>query len=182
MTNEEKQKYIDAISTKMRSIAEECDENLQFEYDVLKLALAALTAQPVKVDDSMALAFHKALNDGGVGHEDLEEIKVGLEAALCNIPRPAPVAEPAGLVPVPPEFLSAEQNSQGMFELSEDCMTRLAIALSQQAKGLVIKPGHALVPVEPTAAMYEAGDQQLTTKQVWYAMLAAAPEVVSSKR
>jgi hypothetical protein len=51
MTNEEKQKYIDAISTKMRSIAEECDENLQFEYDVLKLALAALTAQPVKLMD-----------------------------------------------------------------------------------------------------------------------------------
>lgn len=43
MTNEEKQKYIDAISTKMRSIAEGCDESLQFEYDVLKLALAALT-------------------------------------------------------------------------------------------------------------------------------------------
>lgn len=48
MTNEEKQKYIDAISTQMRSIAEECDENLQFEYDVLKLALASLTAQAVK--------------------------------------------------------------------------------------------------------------------------------------
>ncbi|VXB51544.1 hypothetical protein PANT111_150126 [Pantoea brenneri] len=90
---------------------------------------------------------------------------------------PAPAADLAELVPVPPEFLSAEQNSQGMFELSEDCMTRLAIALSQQAKGLVIKPGHALAPVEPTAAMYEAGDQQLTTKQVWNAMLAAAPEV-----
>lgn len=54
MTNEEKQKYIDAISTKMRSIAEECDENLQFEYDVLRLALAALTAQPVKLPGSFS--------------------------------------------------------------------------------------------------------------------------------
>lgn len=61
--------------------------------EVARIALAALTAPPVKVDDSMALAFHKALNDGGVGHEDLEEIKVGLEAAFCNIPRPAPAAD-----------------------------------------------------------------------------------------
>lgn len=32
-----------------------------------------------------------------------------------------------------------------------------------------------LVPVEPTAEMYDAGDMQLATKQVWDAMLAAAP-------
>lgn len=47
MTNEDKQTMADAISTKMRSIADECDENLQFEYDVYKLALAALTTKPV---------------------------------------------------------------------------------------------------------------------------------------
>ncbi len=34
------------------------------------------------VDDAMALAFHQALNDGGIGHSDLEEIKTGLRAAL----------------------------------------------------------------------------------------------------
>lgn len=51
LTAEERQKYIDAISTKMRSIAEECDESLQYEYDVLKLALVTLTAQPVKLPD-----------------------------------------------------------------------------------------------------------------------------------
>ncbi len=33
-----------------------------------------------------------------------------------------------------------------------------------------------MVPVEPTAAMYDAGDKQLATKQVWDAMLAAAPK------
>lgn len=66
---------------------------------IAQIALATLTATPVKVDDSMALAFHKALNDGGVGHEDLEEIKVGLEAALCNIPRPAPAADLSAMVP-----------------------------------------------------------------------------------
>src|SRR5471030_11559 len=38
--------------------------------------------QKLVVSDSMALAFHQALNDGGIGHSDLEEIKVGLRAAL----------------------------------------------------------------------------------------------------
>lgn len=35
--------------------------------------------------------------------------------------------------------------------------------------------GWRMVPVEPTAEMYDAGDKQLATKQVWDAMLAAAP-------
>lgn len=36
--------------------------------------------------------------------------------------------------------------------------------------------GWVMVPVEPTAEMYDAGDRQLATKQVWDAMLAAAPQ------
>ncbi|MDU3156446.1 MAG: hypothetical protein E7B34_12365 [Hafnia alvei] len=39
----------------------------------------------------------------------------------------------------------------------------------------VIPDGWKLVPIEPTAEMYEAGDKQITTKQVWDSMLAAAP-------
>ena len=39
----------------------------------------------------------------------------------------------------------------------------------------VIPDGYALVPIEPTKEMYDAGDRQLTTKQVWDAMIAAAP-------
>ncbi len=39
-----------------------------------------------------------------------------------------------------------------------------------------LRDGWVAVPVEPTAAMYEAGDQQLATKQVWDAMIAAAPQ------
>lgn len=41
--------------------------------------------------------------------------------------------------------------------------------------------GWVAVPVEPTAEMYDAGDRQLATKQVWDAMIAAAPqqEVIS---
>ncbi|HEI9849576.1 TPA: hypothetical protein SLN67_002611 [Serratia marcescens] len=50
-------------------------------------------AQPVAITDEMALAFHRALNDGGIGEADLEEIKVGLRGALCNFTAPpAPAA------------------------------------------------------------------------------------------
>ncbi|WP_154914058.1 DUF551 domain-containing protein [Klebsiella grimontii] len=61
------------------------------------------------------------------------------------------------MVPVPDEFLSAEQNASGMFELSEDCMCRLAVALSQQSKGLVTPPGYVMVPKEPTDEMISSG-------------------------
>jgi len=40
----------------------------------------------------------------------------------------------------------------------------------------VIPDGWVMVPVEPTAEMYDAGDRQLATKQVWDAMIAAAPQ------
>ncbi|WGL77914.1 hypothetical protein [Serratia marcescens] len=56
------------------------------------LLTANREAQPVAVTDEMALAFHRALNDGGIGESDLEEIKVGLRGALCSItvlPAPA---------------------------------------------------------------------------------------------
>lgn len=40
----------------------------------------------------------------------------------------------------------------------------------------VVPEGWTLAPIEPTSRMYDAGDRQLTTKQVWDAMLAAAPQ------
>ncbi|HBV2717481.1 TPA: hypothetical protein MDT29_000887 [Klebsiella pneumoniae] len=42
----------------------------------------------------------------------------------------------------------------------------------------VAPPGYVMVPKESTAQMYDAGDRQMTTKQVWDAMLAAAPQEV----
>lgn len=42
----------------------------------------------------------------------------------------------------------------------------------------VIPEGYVMVPKEPTAQMYDAGDRQMTTKQVWDAMLAAAPQSI----
>ncbi|HCA5739250.1 TPA: DUF551 domain-containing protein [Citrobacter freundii] len=44
----------------------------------------------------------------------------------------------------------------------------------------VIPDGYVMVPKEPTAKMYDAGDQQMATKQVWDAMLAAAPQPQNS--
>lgn len=53
-------------------------------------------------------------------------------------------------------------------------MAKELLALRQRRE---IPEGWKLVPAEPTAAMYEAGDHQLATKDIWDAMLAAAPEV-----
>ncbi|HBX3879865.1 TPA: hypothetical protein MHZ99_21255 [Klebsiella pneumoniae subsp. pneumoniae] len=49
----------------------------------------------------------------------------------------------------------------------------------QAGNSPVIPEGYVLVPKEPTAQMYDAGDRQMTTKQVWDAMLAAAPQEVN---
>lgn len=60
----------------------------------LEAKLANQEAQPVQVTDEMALAFYRALNDGGIGEADLEEIKVGLNSALCNVTAPPLPAAP----------------------------------------------------------------------------------------
>ncbi|HDT0667850.1 TPA: DUF551 domain-containing protein [Klebsiella aerogenes] len=95
----------------------------------------------------------------------------------------------SGLVPVPDEFLSVSQNEHGMFELSEDCMCRLAVALSQQNKGLVAPPGYVMVPKEPTDEMIAAAmncddvlfnsDESFCVQfgNIYEAMLAAAPQL-----
>ena len=48
----------------------------------------------------------------------------------------------------------------------------------QAGNSPVIPDGYVMVPKEPTAQMYDAGDRQMTTKQVWDAMLASAPQEV----
>ncbi len=50
------------------------------------------------------------------------------------------------------------------------------IFIDNTAKQYEALAGWKMVPIEPTAAMYDAGDKQLATKQVWDAMLAAAPK------
>jgi hypothetical protein len=89
-----------------------------------------------------------------------------------------------GLVPVPDEFLYAYQNAKGMFELSEDCMCRLSVALSKQSKGLVLPPDSVVVPKVLTREMRHAwdsapnantDDDDLNMQRAYSAMLAAAP-------
>jgi len=43
----------------------------------------------LEVTDEMALAFHRAISDGAIGQDDVDEIKDGLRAAFCNIAAPA---------------------------------------------------------------------------------------------
>ncbi|MEB6533231.1 hypothetical protein MXM51_01530 [Pantoea stewartii] len=52
---------------------------------------------------------------------------------------------------------------------------RLNATAQPVSDGCKVPEGWKLVPIEPTTQMYEAGDRQLTTKQVWDSMLAAAP-------
>lgn len=54
-------------------------------------------------------------------------------------------------------------------------------AMPQAGKSPVIPEGYVMVPKEPTAQMYDAGDRQMTTKQVWDAMLAVAPQEVKGE-
>ena len=74
----------------------------------------AAGAQPAtpsapEVTDAMALAFHGALTDGGVGVSEVEEIKVGLRAALAaapETPRRGPLTDEQidAIMPNPSDF------------------------------------------------------------------------------
>lgn len=67
--------------------------------------LASQGAKSLQVTDGMALDFHHALTDGSIGNDELEEIKVGLRAALCN------VAALADIVTLRDAFERCEQDS-----------------------------------------------------------------------
>lgn len=56
-----------------------------------------------------------------------------------------------------------------------------ARAMLQAGNSPAIPDGYVMVPKEPTAKMYDAGDRQMTTKQVWDAMLAAAQQEVEGE-
>ena len=79
-------------------------ENVLALIAALEQALAELqeyrkaSKEPVAITHDMAMAFHNALNDGGIGHEDLEKISIGLRAALANYAAP-----PLQAVTVPDE-------------------------------------------------------------------------------
>ncbi len=77
----------------------------------------------------------------------------------------------------------------GAFEFGNDAQREYSSTLEELAEVIralhqnagnspVIPDGYVMVPKEPTAQMYDAGDRQMTTKQVWDAMLASAPQEV----
>ncbi|MBN5283334.1 hypothetical protein [Serratia ureilytica] len=77
------------------------------------LRAANREAQPVQVTDGMALDFHRALTDSDIGKDDLEEIKVGLRAALCNVTAPPAPAYPERL-PCPVHLLPGLKFGKGI--------------------------------------------------------------------
>ncbi|WP_312077143.1 Lar family restriction alleviation protein [Leclercia sp.] len=84
--------------------------------------------------------------------------------------------------PRAPELQSEQEEKsidwEALAQAAKDKWNRRAAML--QGAGPVqsnkLRDGWVAVPVEPTAEMYDAGDQQLATKQVWDAMIAAAPQ------
>lgn len=77
--------------------------------------------------------------------------------------------------------------STGFFEFGNDAQREYSSTLEELAEGIralhpnagnspAIPEGYVMVPKEPTEQMYDAGDRQMATKQVWDAMLAAAPQ------
>ncbi|MGI1757563.1 hypothetical protein [Serratia marcescens] len=69
----------------------------------LEAKQAKQETQPVQVTDGMAIDFCRALSDSDIGEDDMEEIKIGLRAALCNVtapPAPTPASEPIFFIEV----------------------------------------------------------------------------------
>ncbi|WP_212769004.1 hypothetical protein [Pectobacterium versatile] len=65
------------------------------EIDLIELfarAIPPAISQKITVTDDMAMAFHRATTDGDVGSDDVSDIKIGLNAALCNISAALPYA------------------------------------------------------------------------------------------
>lgn len=111
-------------------------------------------------------------------HQHVDVTAQNLEPLACE-GNSSVVPNGSGLIPVPDEFLSAEQNEHGLFELSEDCMVRLAVALAQQSKGMVIPARWKLVPVDADQKMidaaYRALDAGCSPGGAYADMIATAP-------
>ena len=128
----------------------------QYMVDLLELALASLTAEPVADEEKMLAEQAKAV----IHCLDMCEVPEGDYADNPQLKLWGRVIE-YGRLPapvVPDEFFAAEQNEKGMFELSEDCMCRLAEVLklnaidntAQQYEALA---GWKMVPIEPSKEM-----------------------------
>ena len=95
LTKEWLSQKIAAMEAARNEIPFGLDEDDSNTLAALRIALASLEAEPVEVTFAMAMDFHHALNDGGIGKDDIEDIMIGLRAAFANITAPsAPVSVP----------------------------------------------------------------------------------------
>ncbi|VUS89329.1 hypothetical protein SB6422_02796 [Klebsiella huaxiensis] len=163
---------------------------------------AMLQAVPLTNEGDIALHNYRTALEG-IGHirRTLEETFGGLHGTHvepdvlmdCKTICDAIYAAYSGNSPAIPDgsfsglFSSARALLDALYEFGPDeiaiseHVTNLEDALRNAAAptGIQIIPdGYVIVPKEPTAQMYDAGDRQMATKQVWNAMLAAAPQEV----
>lgn len=111
-------------------------------------------------DGSLVLQCdHKNDKYGFIGPKSLED-----EAFFL-------ACKPETILAIAAEFRALEQRA----ESAEAEVQRLNATAQPVSEGCKVPEGWKLVPIKPTTTMYEAGDRQLTTKQVWDSMLAAAP-------
>nr|WP_262384098.1 DUF551 domain-containing protein [Klebsiella pneumoniae] len=96
-------------------------------------------------------------------------------------------AQPVPVVPYDFDFdrfndvvwLECVASNPHMHSPTTSIIARVALELNKRilaGNSPVIPEGYVMVPKEPTEQMYDAGDRQMATKQVWDAMLAAAPQ------
>jgi len=148
--------------------------------------LANREAQPVQVTDGMALDFHRALTDSDIGKDDLEEIKVGLRAALCNVtatPAPAVPEEMTGGIAMS-KYKVKKSNYAQWVKGWNSC--RAAILAQPVSSGYKlnspeIPDGWKLMPLEMTDEIGEAIAMEARccggiALCIYEATLAAAPE------
>ena len=92
----------DSDPQEMRNLMNQADENWNRR---------ASPARSPEVTDAMALAFHSALTDGSIGQGEIDELKVGLRAALAAAPTP----------PVQDDRKDAEILWKALQDLSFEC-------------------------------------------------------------
>ncbi|HHR5628374.1 TPA: DUF551 domain-containing protein [Klebsiella pneumoniae] len=147
-------------------------------------------AQPVEdsePDRNPVLAYADSYRDmakQGVQSVPIWSVITDLERNIAPLYRHA---QPVPVVPYDFDFdrfndvvwLECVASNPHMHSPTTSIIARVALELNKRilaGNSPVIPEGYVMVPKEPTEQMYDAGDRQMATKQVWDAMLAAAPQ------
>ncbi|HDS1237622.1 TPA: hypothetical protein QEG37_002012 [Pluralibacter gergoviae] len=161
---------------------------LEEELQIAEFALSCLESEPVAWTDEQEL---RDVDRGGCGYlftvnpvtPHADERRV---IKLFTTPQPAPVVPEEWTISDAVKFCkeTGRQDAVAAMDAWNACRAAMLNPSPDAVENdsPVIPDGWVLVPVEPTADMYEAGDQQLATKQVWDSMIAAAPQEVTSAR